>query len=634
MKYLTKSRFKQGLECPIKLTSNYKSSEKNDDFLAALADGGFQVEELSRLHYKNGVLIEKYDNDISVSKTNNLLKKKNCIIYEAAFLNEQLFVRTDILVKAENTIKVIEVKAKSFDSTMENIFLTKAGKIKSEWKSYLFDLAFQKHVVKKSFPERKVESYLMLADKSKRASIDGLNQLFQITKNPNSRTGIDVKVESIDDVGDPIMESRNLSGLINDIISKDIHKIHGLSFKSLVKNFTELYTNQKEINWKDYKGHVCRECWMEQFNISDEDQLRPNIYELWAFRNQKKLFKSNIFFLDQLKKSDFDKSLDTQLSVENRQWLQIEKTVKQSLNKKVDFYLDVENLKVNMLDWKFPLHFIDFETCTSALPFTKGRHPYEQIAFQYSHHIIYHDGKIEHKSEYINAEPGRFPNYEFVRLLKKDLNDDYGSIFKYAPHENTILNAIYDQLIESNEPDKNELIDFIKSITNKKEKTKLVWKGDRDMIDLWDVVKKYFYHPYMKGSNSIKVVLPTIIKISEYIKKKYSKPIVEINSTSLNFSSNHVWIQDGNLDPYSSLPIPNFSQITNPVGDINKLNNGGAALTAYAKIQYLDMSLEEREIIKESLLKYCELDTLAMVMIYEFFASELKIHKFLENPKN
>jgi len=634
MKYLTKSRFKQGLECPIKLTSNYKSSEKNDDFLEALADGGFQVEELSRLHYKNGVLIEESDYDISVSKTNNLLKKKNCIIYEAAFLNEQLFVRTDILVKAENTIKVIEVKAKSFDSTMENIFLTKAGKIKSEWKSYLFDLAFQKHVVKKSFPEHKVESYLMLADKSKRASIDGLNQLFQITKNPNNRTGIDVKVESTDDIGDPIMQQVNLTELINDIISKDIHKIHGLSFKSLVKNFTELYTNQKEINWKDYKGHVCRECWMEQFNISDEDQLRPNIYELWAFRNQKKLFKSNIFFLDQLKKSDFDKSLDTQLSVENRQWLQIEKTVKQSLNKKVDFYLDVENLKVNMLDWKFPLHFIDFETCTSALPFTKGRHPYEQIAFQYSHHIIYHDGKIEHKSEYINAEPGRFPNYEFVRLLKKDLNDDYGSIFKYAPHENTILNAIYDQLIESNEPDKNELIDFIKSITNKKEKTKLVWKGDRDMIDLWDVVKKYFYHPYMKGSNSIKVVLPTIIKISEYIKKKYSKPIVEINSTSLNFSSNHVWIQDGNLDPYSSLPIPNFSQITNPVGDINKLNNGGAALTAYAKIQYLDMSLEEREIIKESLLKYCELDTLAMVMIYEFFASELKIHKFLENPKN
>ena len=632
MKYLTKTRFRQGLECPIKLTGNYKESNEKDDFLSALADGGFQTEELSRLHYKNGILIEEYDSDISVSKTNDLLKKHECVIYEAAFLHDGLFVRTDILVKTDKTIKVIEVKAKSFDSTMESIFLTKTRRIKSNWKSYLFDLAFQKYVVKKSFPEYKVESYLMLADKSKRASIDGLNQLFQITANPNNRTGIEVKVESIDDVGNPIMESRNLSGLINDIISKDIHKIHGLSFKSLVENFSELYINQKEINWKDYNGHVCRECWMEQFNISDGDKLRPNIYELWAFKNQKKLFKSNIFFLDQLKKSDFDKSSDYQLTIENRQWLQIEKRVQQSLNKKVDFYLDVENLKVEILDWKFPLHFIDFETCTSALPFTKGRHPYEQIAFQYSHHTIHADGKIEHISEYINAEPGRFPNYDFVRRLKYDLNNDCGSIFKYAPHENTILNAIFEQLIDSHEPDKNELMDFIKSITNKKEKGKLVWKGDRNMIDLWDVVKKYFYHPYMKGSNSIKVVLPTIIKISEYIKKKYSKPIGEINLTSLNFPDKHIWISGENIDPYSSLPQPDYTQAQNPIGGIKKLNNGSDALVAYGKIQYLDMSKDEREIIKQSLLKYCELDTLAMVMIYEFFVSELKIHDIDSKP--
>ncbi len=628
MKFLTKSRFKQGLECPIKLTSNYKSSDENDDFLSALADGGFQAEELSRLHYKNGVLIEEYDYDISVNKTNNLLKKKDCIIYEAAFLHENLFVRTDILVKTGDVIKVIEVKAKSFNSTMTNVFINKSGRIRPEWRSYLFDLAFQKYVVKKCFPEYKVESYLMLADKSKRSSIDGLNQLFQITKNPDSRTGIDVKVESIEDIGDPIMEPRNLSGLINDIISKDIHKIHGLSFKSLVENFTELYTNQKEINWKDYNGHVCRECWMEQFNIGDEDKLRPNIYELWQFRKQKKLFKSNIFFLDQLKKSDFDEPSDNRLSIKNRQWLQIESRVDESLNKPVNFYLDVENLRVTMLEWKFPLHFIDFETCTSALPFTKGRHPYEQIAFQYSHHIIYSDGKIEHKSEYINAEPGKFPNYDFVRSLKKDLEFDNGSVFKYATHENSILNAIYDQLIESDETDKNELMDFIQSVTNKKENNKLIWRGERDMIDMCDLVKKYFYDSYMKGSNSIKVVLPAVIKICEFVNKKYSKKIGEINTTSLNFLNDHVWIQDGNLDPYSSLPIPDFSKITKPVGDINKLNNGGDALTAYAKIQYLDMSSDEREIIKESLLKYCELDTLAMVMIYEFFASEVKIHAF------
>jgi hypothetical protein len=43
------------------------------------------------------------------------------------------------------------------------------------------------------------------------------------------------------------------------------------------------------------------------------------------------------------------------------------------------------------------------------------------------------------------------------------------------------------------------------------------------------------------------------------------------------------------------------------------------ALTAYAKLQYVDMSEREREELTIGLKKYCELDTLAMVMIYEHF---------------
>ena len=39
------------------------------------------------------------------------------------------------------------------------------------------------------------------------------------------------------------------------------------------------------------------------------------------------------------------------------------------------------------------------------------------------------------------------------------------------------------------------------------------------------------------------------------------------------------------------------------------------------KIQYTDMTNEERNQIKEALLKYCELDTLAMVMIMEHLQS-------------
>ena len=51
-------------------------------------------------------------------------------------------------------------------------------------------------------------------------------------------------------------------------------------------------------------------------------------------------------------------------------------------------YLDVEGLQKEMKDWKFPLHMIDFETTAVALPFYKGLRPYEQVAFQFSDHII------------------------------------------------------------------------------------------------------------------------------------------------------------------------------------------------------------------------------------------------------
>ena len=618
MKHLTKSRFKLGLECPFKLTEDFQEDQEENDFLSALADGGFQAEELARLHYEAGILIEDKDYSVSVKKTNEELLKDSCVIYEAAFLHKKLFVRTDILIKSGNYLKIIEVKAKSFNSENKNTFISKNGQIKSAWKPYLFDLAFQKFVVEKCFPDYKIEAFLMLADKSKKASINGLNQLFQICDN-NSRTGIKVKVNSIEEIGNSIMQELDVTHLINNIINDNFHLVHEMSFNELVSNFTNLYVHKKNINWKDYNGYVCKDCWKNQFNISENDSLRPNLYELWQFRKHKELFNDSIFFLDQLKSSDFEESKNGPLSVKARQWIQIQKRVKQSQGEKVEPFLDVKNLKSEIESWKFPLHFIDFETCTSALPFTKGRRPYEQVAFQFSHHTISIDGRIEHKSEYINAEPGVFPNYDFVRHLKTSLENDNGSIFKYATHENSVLISIYNQLVESNEEDKLELMKFIKTITNKKEKNEYLWKGERDMIDMCELVKKFFYHPNMKGSNSIKVVLPTVIEISKFIQKKYANPIGELNITSSNFSKDHTWIKNNFSDLYESLPNPNYSNLNNTIGKINSLNSGGDALVAYGKIQYVDMSNKEREIIKKSLLKYCELDTLAMVIIIEAF---------------
>jgi hypothetical protein len=84
---------------------------------------------------------------------------------------------------------------------------------------------------------------------------------------------------------------------------------------------------------------------------------------------------------------------------------------------------------------------------------------------------------------------------------------------------------------------------------------------------------------------------------------------------------------DAVINPYKTL-APLFenwddSEMEENLSDMENIADGGAALTAYAKLQYVDMTTKERAEITQGLLKYCELDTLAMVMIYEHFKHDI-----------
>jgi hypothetical protein len=98
---------------------------------------------------------------------------------------------------------------------------------------------------------------------------------------------------------------------------------------------------------------------------------------------------------------------------------------------------------------------------------------------------------------------------------------------------------------------------------------------------------------------------------------------------SLNFT-NQVWIKlddKGNvISPYKQLP-PMFEDVETEDLDLltssDRLAEGGAAMTAYSRMQFTEMSDTESDEIQKALLKYCELDTLAMVMIWEYWEREL-----------
>lgn len=650
---LTKSRFKLALDCPNKLyytkKKEYANQQQEDTFLEALAQGGFQVEELARLEYPEGVLVENNDwnYDLLVEQTNELLRQENVIIFEAAFKFQNLFIRTDILVKKGNDIKLIEVKAKSFDPDDEYTLVGKKGGLVSGWKSYLFDVAFQRYVIQKCYPEWKVKSWLKLADKSKTAKIDGLNQLFRISKTSENRTGIIRKVDKLEKIGGTILGNLPVDGILDDIESGKHRVYEELGFEESIQVFSDYYERDEYFNYPvSWACKACefrtseedeaagkrsgfKECWSKQKGWTKKEFEKAKTFEIWNFRRGSKLFEQeNKIFQEELTPDDVGVKLAAgKISSSERQWIQVEKTVKEDRSA---FVLEKE-LSEEIRKWKFPLNFIDFETSATALPFNKDRRPYEQVAFQFSHHTVNKDGIIRHESEYINFEPGQFPNFEFLRELKKALLKNDGSIFRYAAHENTILNAIYDQLEESEESDKLELQTFIKQVSQAKNERAEDWKGERNMIDLCQVVKDYYYSPFMGGSNSIKAVLPAVLKTSEYLQTKYAQSIGKIGLNSNNFSDEHVWLQasEGAIQsPYKALPplFDNWSeeQLDATISEMDNIADGGAALTAYGKLQYTDMPEKERLEIKKSLLKYCELDTLAMVMIYEYFRAACK----------
>ena len=677
-KLFTKSAFKIALECPRRLyyaydSKLYANQDLTDDFLKSLADGGFQVGELAKVYYgvKGDADIDVLGYDEAVEKTKELFKNDTINIAEAAFRYGNLFVRADIIEKKGNDITLIEVKAKSWRSGDD--FIKNKNTIPTGIRPYIYDVAFQKYVVMKAlkelYPDQEftVKARLMMADKSKVATVDGLNQMFRIYKNGDrSYAQADERAWTVAGVvpeNERVLTAFDVDQYCDMIIAGETGEqgkpdcMEGMKFEQFVEVMSKHYCERtiamttlgtkcfkcpfhREPGDKDTLRDGYRECWKEMAKFTDDDFDKPLLKDLSGRHIgsiKGKILKNHKYFMDEITYDDLKKSNDPDAPREHgldnyeRKWLQIAiATGKEDLLKdfetdiKDGVYVDTDGLRKEMAKWKFPLHFIDFETSRSALPFYKGLHPYEQIAFQFSHHKVEMgaDGeyKVTHQTQYINAKKGFFPNFEFVRQLKKAVGEDEGTIFRYMEHENTVLNDIRRQLESSEEDDKDELIAFIKSITNDAERT---------MVDIAKSVLKYYYHPSMKGSNSIKDVLPAILNSSELIKSKYSRPIYGTpEMPSLNLE-NKVWIEydeDGKTvkNPYKLLP-PMSTYLDIPQEELDKMeredddtvSNGGAALAAYGKLQFSDTQMSKA--LEKALLCYCELDTLAMVFIWEYF---------------
>ena len=143
----------------------------------------------------------------------------------------------------------------------------------------------------------------------------------------------------------------------------------------------------------------------------------------------------------------------------------------------------------------YPRYYFDFEGIDLPVPHWEGVRPYEQIPFQWSCHIERAPGVFEHE-EFLDLT-GQDPSLACIQRMREVIDpDDNGPILVYyATYERGRLHELAQRHPEH---------------------AALTQQYIDRLVDLHPLVKDHFYHPDMRGSFSIKKVLPVIVSDLDY----------------------------------------------------------------------------------------------------------------------
>jgi hypothetical protein len=259
------------------------------------------------------------------------------------------------------------------------------------------------------------------------------------------------------------------------------HGVHYMSFKAplpqLATQWAEAYKHDRKIppmpgkhcgkcEFKTRPGDGLlsgfEECWHQAYDLTPNQLAEGTVLDIYNFRRKDQLIADSTALLSQAGHAIEVVDARPELSLSERQWMQVNGIP--SGEDRGGYWISESWMRQEISNWTYPYHFIDFETSGVALPYFSGMRPYEQIAFQFSHHVMHQDGRVEHVGQFLMTEPIAFPNFAFARALKAELENDQGTVFMWSPHENTILNRIVQQLVNTTTPpsDAKELIAFIR----------------------------------------------------------------------------------------------------------------------------------------------------------------------------
>jgi hypothetical protein len=479
---LSKSSFIRGLQCHKSLYLKKYHPELEDkvsDYKQAIFDKGTNVGILAHQLFPGGADLGKYipaDFNKVFTETSRLISAGHTVIYEAGFSHNSNICFVDILTKKDRKWCAYEVKGSTSVSDV-----------------YLWDTAFQYHVITSSGIELEDISVILLNNQYIRKGELDISQLFTVVS----------VFKDVQSMQDAVKDNINRMQ-----IALNSDSVPGIDIGPQCSNPYDC----------SFMGH----CWQ---NIPD-----------YSVFNVSRLSKDKAFDLYRQGIVEI-KDIPDDYPLNQSQQLQViaEKTGISCIDK--------DQIREFVRALKYPLGFLDFETFQPPVPMFDESRPYQQLTFQYSlHHLDKMNGTLTHK-EFL-AETYGDPRIAVIEQLIDDL-DKTGDI------------VVYNKAFE---------VTRLKEIARDFQ----VYKDRIDMIieRIVDLMLpfsgKQYYSPAMKGSYSIKVVLPAL--------------------------------------------VPGFSY-----DDLN-INKGDMASLAFERL-YSETDENIIREVRKDLLAYCKLDTLAMVEI-------------------
>lgn len=484
---LSKSRYCSGVQCPKILWLKKNKPEVFDDsvFNQAILDTGNEVGDLAMGLFGDYTEVP-FNNDLTkmLYDTEELLKKGVKVIAEASFSYKGLFCSVDIL--------------KNLGDDHVKIYEVKSATSVHDPNQH--DVAFQNYVLKQlGFKVDGVYIVHLNNQYIRHGDLD-IQQLFTIEDMTETADSLFFNVEMT------ISELRTY-------LEKTEEPAKPISMSCL----------------KPYECGFWKYC---------TDYLpKPNAFDLVGVHKEK------MFKCIEDGKESFKELLSEGEVIK-------EKAVQQILHEINDLPPEIDKgaIKKFLVQLKYPLYFLDFETFNPAIPMYDNTKPYEQICFQYSlHYIEQEGGELKHK-EFL-AYPGKDPRRELAERLCEDIPVGVCTLAYNMGFEKTVINklaCLYPDLSA-------HLMDIHTNIKDL-------------MVPFRD--RKY-YCRLMKGYYSIKYVLPALFP------------------------------DDPALDYHN----------------LEGVHNGSEASATFLRMD--KMSSEELEAFRGHLLKYCGLDTYAMVKVWQ-----------------